>query len=104
MKEYPKINSIFKRDEETNKFLIGQWSQTEFEYLSKKTILVWSWRNTPEEFRRYIKDQDDIDWVAFIPNSYKNNYIDWLDSESFGCCGRKKIKIQGGQIYIGYHS
>ena len=33
MKEYPKINSIFKRDEETHKFIMGQWSQPEFEYL-----------------------------------------------------------------------
>jgi len=34
VKEYPKINSIFKRDEVIHKFLIGQWSQPEFEYLA----------------------------------------------------------------------
>jgi hypothetical protein len=34
MKEYPKINSIYKRDEETGKFLEGQWSSPEFEYLA----------------------------------------------------------------------
>ncbi len=33
MKEYPKINSIFKRDEQTHRFLDDQWSQPEFEYL-----------------------------------------------------------------------
>lgn len=33
MKEYPKIQSIFKRDEKTHKFIEGQWSLPEFEYL-----------------------------------------------------------------------
>lgn len=34
MKEYPKIQSIFKRDEKTHKFIEGQWSMLELEYLS----------------------------------------------------------------------
>ena len=33
MQEYPKIQSIFKRDERTHKFLVDQWSLPEFEYL-----------------------------------------------------------------------
>ena len=33
MREYPKIQSIFKRDEKTHKFIEGQWSLPEFEYL-----------------------------------------------------------------------
>jgi len=33
VKEYPKIQSIFKRDEKTHKFIDGQWSLPEFEYL-----------------------------------------------------------------------
>ena len=33
MKEYHKIQSIFKRDEKTHKFIEGQWSLPEFEYL-----------------------------------------------------------------------
>lgn len=34
MKEYHKIQSIFKRAEKTHKFLVGQWSLPEFEYLA----------------------------------------------------------------------
>lgn len=34
MREYPKIQSIFKRDEKTHKFIEGQWSLPEFEYLN----------------------------------------------------------------------
>ena len=34
MKEYQKIQSIFKRDERTHKFIIGEYSLPEFEYLA----------------------------------------------------------------------
>jgi hypothetical protein len=40
MKEYPKIQSMYKRDEETHKFIEGQWSLPEFEYLSSND---WVW-------------------------------------------------------------
>ena len=40
MKEYPKIQSIFKRDEKTHKFIEGQWSLPEFEYLANN---LWEW-------------------------------------------------------------
>jgi len=33
MIEYPKIQSIFKRDEKTHKFIEGEWSLPEFDYL-----------------------------------------------------------------------
>jgi ATP-dependent RNA circularization protein (DNA/RNA ligase family) len=33
MIEYPKIQSIFKRDEKTHRFIEGAWSLSEFEYL-----------------------------------------------------------------------
>lgn len=32
-KDYQKINTIYKRDQGTNKLLIGEWSLPEFEYL-----------------------------------------------------------------------
>lgn len=32
-KDYQKINTIYKRDQKTNKLLIGDWSLPEFEYL-----------------------------------------------------------------------
>ncbi len=39
MKEYHKINSVYKRDEK-GKFLLGQWSTPEIEYLKD---LPWIW-------------------------------------------------------------
>lgn len=40
MKEYPKIQSIYKRDEKTHKFIEGGFSLPEFEYLQNNT---WVW-------------------------------------------------------------
>lgn len=40
MKEYHKIQSVFKRDEKTNQFIIGQWSIPSLEYLCN---LEWTW-------------------------------------------------------------
>ena len=40
MKEYHKIQSIYKRDEKTRKFIEGQWSLPEFEYLQNNR---WLW-------------------------------------------------------------
>lgn len=40
MKEFPKIQSVFKRDEKTHRFLVGQYALPEFEYLKDNT---WVW-------------------------------------------------------------
>lgn len=37
MTEYHKIQSIFKRSQENHKFIIGEWSRPEFEYLKDNT-------------------------------------------------------------------
>jgi hypothetical protein len=41
MKKYHKIQSIFKRDETTHKFIIGNYSRPEFEYL-KNNKWIWT--------------------------------------------------------------
>lgn len=38
MKEYHKINSVYKRDEKTKRFIIGEWARPEFEYLQNN---IW---------------------------------------------------------------
>lgn len=40
MKEYPKIQSVFKRNKNTHKFLEGMWSLPEFEFLKDN---IWTW-------------------------------------------------------------
>jgi len=40
MNEYHKIQSVFKRDDKTHKFIEGQWSLPEFELLKD---ITWAW-------------------------------------------------------------
>ena len=40
MKEYHKINSVFKRDERTKRFIEGDWSTPELAYLAGN---IWTW-------------------------------------------------------------
>ena len=40
MEEYHKINSIYKRDSQTNRFIEGEWSCAEFGYLQN---CQWGW-------------------------------------------------------------
>ena len=40
MNEYHKIQSVFKRDDKTHKFIEGQWSLPEFELLKD---ITWVW-------------------------------------------------------------
>lgn len=40
MNEYHKIQSVYKRDPQTNKFIVGEWTLPEFNYLSYN---LWDW-------------------------------------------------------------
>lgn len=64
MKEYHKIQSIFKRDEKTHRFIEGKWSLPEFEYL-KDNLWLWTEKIDGTNVR--------IDWIpaklsTIIPN------------------------------------
>lgn len=61
MKEYHKIQGLFKRDQKTHKFIEGDWTLPEFEYL-KDNEWMWTekvdgtnirvmWQNNELEFR-----------------------------------------------------
>ena len=71
---------------------------------SSDFISVWPWSKTPLYIREHIKNRDDIDWVALVPLCYKNSYIPWLESDSFGCCDIEIVETSLGQLYIGYHA
>lgn len=55
MEEYPKIQSLFKRDDRTHKFIEGEWALPEFEYLKDNL-----WRATEKIDGTNIR----IDWNA----------------------------------------
>lgn len=49
-------------------------------------IRVWRFKDAPDELRWLSKNGGDEDWLALIPPKLKNEYIGWLEGESFGCC------------------
>lgn len=70
-----------------------------------RTIKVWHFEDAPEEYRQLSKHGGDEDWVAFIPESLKDDYIGWTESfTSFGCSGVDEHEVPGGVIRIGAHS
>ena len=60
MTEYPKIQSIFKRDEKTHKFLDEEWSLPEFEYLASN-----EWAFTEKVDGTNVRIEWDGEEVAF---------------------------------------
>ena len=75
------------------------------EYNIKKTILVWRFEDAPEEYKALSHHGGDEDWVAFIPNKYKDYYLGWMDEgTSFGSCSVSEHKVKGGIVRIGAHA
>lgn len=105
MKEYHKIDSVYKRDIK-GKFLLGQWSQPEFEYLAD---LSWQWTEKIDGTNIRIMWQGDpldrrIRTVTFggktdnalIPTNLVNWLKEYITSESFyGACLEDDICLYG---------
>ncbi|MCK4526277.1 hypothetical protein KAW18_02800 [candidate division WOR-3 bacterium] len=112
-KEYPKIMSIFKRDEITHNFIDGDFSLPEFEYL-KDNLWVWTEKIDGRNIRvdwnretvRFGGKTDNAQIPSFLYNklqemftieNFKRLYPDaplCLYGEGYGA------KIQGGGKYI----
>ena len=68
-------------------------------------IRVWPWDDAPEEFRRLSQNGGDEDWVAFVPNKYKDMPLPWLENHGFDSCyDPQVIDVKFGVVYIGAHS
>lgn len=69
------------------------------------TIKVWKWQDAPEEFKALSNHGGDEDWVAFVPDSMKDEYIGWMeDGTHFGCCDVSEHSVPGGVVRIGAHA
>ena len=97
MIEYPHIDSVYKRDER-GKFIIGEYSQPEFEYL--KDYVPWFWTEKIDGTNtRVMWDGTGVDFAGKAANSqmpvkFRNMLAqtfhvnpDWTEHERF-----KKLK------------
>jgi hypothetical protein len=68
-----------------------------------KCIKVWKWDDAPAEYRQLSPHGGDEDWLAFIPESMKEEWIPWMeDGRGFGC-DVSEHSVKGGIIRIGVH-
>ena len=73
--------------------------------MDEKMIKVWQFDDAPKEYRDLSTHGGDEDWIAFIPECMKDDYIGWTEEgHSFGCCSVSEHKVNGGVIRIGSHA
>ena len=71
----------------------------------QNAIVIWKFRDAPEEYQGKSENGGDEDWIAFVPDGMKDDYIGFLEEGSaFGCCCVEEHDVDGGRIYIGCHS
>ena len=112
-KEYPKIQSIFKRDENTHYFIDGDFSLPEFEYLKNN---YWVWTEKVDGMNMQVDwDRNTVKFGgktdnAQIPSSLFNKLQEMFTIEKFkslysdtSMCLYGEgygVKIRGGGKYI----
>lgn len=68
-------------------------------------IAVWKFGDAPEEYRSLSEHGGDEDWIAFVPEDLKDEWIGWMqEGTSFGCCSVTEHAVEGGVVRIGAHS
>jgi len=70
-------------------------------------IKVWRFQDAPEELKNMSKNGGDEDWVALVPQKFEDEYIPWIESNSFGrCCVNEYVYLvyPGYRVFIGCHS
>lgn len=71
----------------------------------KLPIKVWRFECAPERYRDLSDHGGDEDWLAFVPDDYYDENINWMsEGTSFGCFRVSEHKVKGGIIRIGAHS
>jgi hypothetical protein len=69
-----------------------------------RTILVWRFEDAPSEYSDLSENGGDEDWVAFVPESFDDVWIGWIDY----CNGFGNVlethTVNGGKVYIGSHA
>lgn len=76
--------------------------------MSVDPILVWRFKEAPEEYQKLSDHGGDEDWVAFLPDSYEESFgtvPQWMEYGSFGSDVDPTLhKVKGGRVVIGAHA
>lgn len=73
-------------------------------------IKIWRYKDAPAELQVSTNGGDE-DWLAEVPPHVAEDYIPWLEDESFGCCARDTYphpdpvkREMGWDIVVGSHA
>lgn len=66
--------------------------------LPDNAITVWRWADAPEPFREF--EPDDVDWIAFVPSRFRDDYVGWLDRLGPSI---ERYPVRDGEVWIGTH-
>lgn len=68
-------------------------------------IIVWPFYDAPAAYRLLSNHGGDEDWLAFVPDSLRDEWIGWMDTGTpFGVCEVEEHKVDGGVVRIGAHA
>ena len=72
--------------------------------MDDKHIKIWWFEDAPAEYQGLVKDLDDIDMVMFIPDGFDvPGRIDLILS-AVGSMECQEFAVEGGRVFIGWHS
>jgi hypothetical protein len=73
--------------------------------MDEKMIKVWSFYDAPQKYRDLSGHGGDEDWLAFVPECMKENYIGWMEEGTpFGRFNVEEHIVKGGVVRIGAHA
>lgn len=68
-------------------------------------IKVWPFKYAPAEFRSVSTNGGDEDWLAYVPDTWRELWIPWLETGHFGVCSVDEYEIGNGDVVrIGSHA
>jgi len=80
--------------------LLDKWERVN----RSKFVKVWKVKDCPKEIMDCFENHDDIDYIAFVPESLRDDYLRFLEQPHFGCCNVEEHDVVGGKVVVGYHS
>lgn len=67
-------------------------------------IRIWPFAEAPEEYRTLSRHGGDEDWLAYVPRSFENRYMPFLEEPVFGYSVSHYYLQNGDMLVIGAHA
>lgn len=82
----------------------GEKVGKKYELVSSRYIKMWKPEDLPESYRELVGELDDVDWVALVPHSMKDENLSIFESTAFDSMREPKMFVTSfGIFYVGAH-